>query len=233
MAAHICVRCNKTLASRQSLWNHRQRCKDSKDELHATLGDGLVIKSRSITPPVHKEKIVSDIINKVGKMQEPKSDTGEEDIIGNFLNKVAQVANINIEPMTEKTSSLSIQEPLKPKSLTDLSSEMESEKPTSSLNEMYKKTKSLIDLPAEMKSDSEESTSSEDKIIEEEVEVMPDNPEKLKEAFRNLYKKFRRDIKIYDKLVLMLNELERMKSLTKEECNAMNEHLQKKIEKRN
>lgn len=233
MAAHICVRCNKTLASRQSLWNHRQRCKDSKDELHATLGDGLVIKSRSITPPVHKEKIVSDIINKVGKMQEPKSDTGKEDIIGNFLNKVAQVANINIEPMTEKTSSLSIQEPLKPKSLTDLSSEMESEKPTSSLNEMYKKTKSLIDLPAEMKSDSEESTSSEDEIIEEEVEVMPDNPEELKEAFRNLYKKFRRDIKIYDKLVLMLNELERMKSLTKEECNAMNEHLQKKIEKRN
>ena len=110
---------------------------------------------------------------------------------------------------------------------------MESEKPTSSLNETYKKTKSLIDLPAEMKSDSEESTSSEDEIIEEEVEVMPDNPEELKEAFRNLYKKFRRDIKIYDKLVLMLNELERMKSLTKEECNAMNEHLQKKIEKRN
>ena len=212
---------------------HRQRCKDSKDELHATLGDGLVIKSRSITPPVHKEKIVSDIINNAGKMQEPKSDTGKEDIIGNFLNKVAQVANINIEPMTEKTSSLSIQEPLKPKSLTDLSSEMESEKPTSSLNEMYKKTKSLIDLPAEMKSDSEESTSSEDEIIEEEVEVMPDNPEELKEAFRNLYKKFRRDIKIYDKLVLMLNELERMKSLTKEECNAMNEHLQKKIEKWN
>ena len=233
MAAHICVRCSKTLASRQSLWNHRQRCKVSKDGFHATLGDGLILKSRSIPVPVHKEKIVSDIINNAGKMQEPKSDTGKEDIIGNFLNKVAQVANINIEPMTEKTSSLSIQEPLKPKSLTDLSSEMESEKPTSSLNEMYKKTKSLIDLPAEMKSDSEESTSSEDEIIEEEVEVMPDNPEELKEAFRNLYKKFRRDIKIYDKLVLMLNELERMKSLTKEECNAMNEHLQKKIEKRN
>ena len=102
MAAHICGWCSKTLASQQSLWNHRQRCKDSKDELHATLGDGLVIKSRSITPPVHKENIVSDIINKVGKMQEPKSDTGKEDIIGNFLNKVAQVANINIEPMTEK-----------------------------------------------------------------------------------------------------------------------------------
>ena len=62
---------------------------------------------------------------------------------------------------------------------------------------------------------------------------MPENPEELKEAFRNLYKKFRRDIEMYDKLVLMLDELQRMKCLTKEECNAMNEHLQNKIENRN
>ena len=62
---------------------------------------------------------------------------------------------------------------------------------------------------------------------------MPDNPEELKEAFRNLYKKFRRDIEMYDKLVLMLDELQRMKCLTKEEYNAMNEHLQNKIENRN
>ena len=61
---------------------------------------------------------------------------------------------------------------------------------------------------------------------------MPDNPEGLKEAFRNLYWKFRRDIEMYNKLVLMLNELERMKCLTKEECNAVNEHLQKKLETR-
>ena len=167
MAAHICARCNKTLASRQSLWNHRQRCKDSKDELHATLGDGLVIKSRSITPPVHKEKIVSDIINNVDKMQEPKSDTGKEDIVGNFLNKVAQITNM--KPMSEKTSSLTNQEALKPKSLNDLVAELKSGKPTSSVNEMALKPKSLTDLPAEMKSDSEESTSSEDEITEEEV----------------------------------------------------------------
>ena len=93
MAAHICDRCSKTQASRQSLWNHRQHCKDSKDELHTTLGNGLVIKSRSRTPSVHKEKIVSDIINNVGKMQEPKSDTGKEDIVEKFLNKVAQITN--------------------------------------------------------------------------------------------------------------------------------------------
>ena len=62
----------------------------------------------------------------------------------------------------------------------------------------------------------------------EEYEVMPDNPEGLKEAFENLYRKFRRDIEMYNKLVLMLNGLERMECLTKGECNAVNEHLQKK-----
>ena len=67
MATYICDRCSKTMASRQSLWNHRQRCKDSKDGLHETLGDGLFIKSRSSSAPIHKERFVSDIINNVGK----------------------------------------------------------------------------------------------------------------------------------------------------------------------
>ena len=85
-------------------------------------------------------------------------------------------------------------------------------------------------LPAEMKSDSEEPTSSEDETEGEEIdyEVMSDNPEELKKAFRKLYKKFRRDIEICNKLVLILEKLERMKCLTKEECNAVKEHLEKK-----
>ena len=62
---------------------------------------------------------------------------------------------------------------------------------------------------------------------------MPDNRRELKEAFRNLYKKFRRDIEMYDKLVLMLGELKRMDCLTQEECNAMKDHLQNKLENRN
>ena len=145
------------------------------------------------------------------KEREPKSDTGKENIVGDIINKVVQRANMDVKPMTEKTPSLpkipmQVVKALKPKSLTD--------------------------LEVEMKSDSEESTSSEDEITDEEVEVMPDNPEELKEAFRNLYKKFRRDIEMYDKLVLMLDELQKMKCLTNEECNAMNEHLQNKIENR-
>ena len=97
------------------------------------------------------------------------------------------------------------------------------------------KPKSLSDLAAdiEMRSDSEDS--SEDETEEEEIdyEVMPDNPKELKEAFRNLYKQFRRDIDMFNKLVLMLDELKRMECLTQEECNAMNKHLQNKLENRN
>ena len=107
------------------------------------------------------------------------------------------------------------------------------------------KPKSLTDLAAdiEMKSDSEDSSDEteeeeegggeEEESEEESYEMMPDNSRELKEAFKNLYKKFRRDIEMYNKLVLMLDELKRMDCLTQEECNEMNKHLQNKLENRN
>ena len=64
MAAYICVRCSKTLASRQSLWNHRQRCKvnTNKDE-----------KSNEQTgnpysTPADKEKFLANIVNNVDNL---------------------------------------------------------------------------------------------------------------------------------------------------------------------
>ena len=199
MAKNHFCNCGKKLSSYHSLWRHKKICK---------------------------------------KEQEPKSDTGKEDIVGDIINKVVQRANMDVKPMTEKTPSLpkipmQVVKALKPKSLTDLEVEMksDSEESTSSEDETALKPKSLTELPAEMKSDSEEPTSSEDETEGEEIdyEVMPDNPEELKKAFRKLYKKFRRDIEIYNKLVLMLDELERIKCLTKEECNAVKNHLEKKI----
>ena len=56
-----------------------------------------------------------------------------------------------------------------------------------------------------------------------------DNPEDLKEAFRNLYNKFQHNIEIYNKLVMMLDEMEKINCLTKEECKALNENLKNKI----
>ena len=63
MNTHICARCNKTLVSSQSLWKHRQRCKDAtKDNLHGTSKIGF-LKPRIDSIP-DKEKLVADIINK-------------------------------------------------------------------------------------------------------------------------------------------------------------------------
>ena len=85
-----------------------------------------------------------------------------------------------------------------------------------------------ISDPETDESDSEENESSESELSED-VEFMPDNPKEQFEPFRKLYKKFHHNIETYNNFVLMLDEMERMKCLTKEECNAMNEHLQKKI----
>ena len=94
------------------------------------------------------------------------------------------------------------------------------------------KPKSLTELAMEMEqteqSDSETESEESESESEDDVQFMPDNKGDLMAAFRNLYKKFRFNIETYNKLVLMLDEMYRMNCLSREECNAMNEHLQKK-----
>ena len=67
MKVYNCDRCSKTLVSPQSLWNHRQRCKDNatEDGLQETPGNGLIIRPRIGSAPVHKEKFIADNINNV------------------------------------------------------------------------------------------------------------------------------------------------------------------------
>ena len=67
MKVYNCDRCSKTLASPQSFWNHRQRCKDNatEDGLQETSGNGLIIRPRFGSTPVHKEKFIADNINNV------------------------------------------------------------------------------------------------------------------------------------------------------------------------
>ena len=64
MAAHICVRCSKTLASRQSLWNHRQRCKVNaiKDEKSNEQ------TGKPYSTPADKEKFLANIVNNVDNL---------------------------------------------------------------------------------------------------------------------------------------------------------------------
>ena len=64
MAAHICVRCSKTLASRQSLWNHRRRCKvnANKDEKSNEQTEN------PYSTPANKEKFLANIVNNVDNL---------------------------------------------------------------------------------------------------------------------------------------------------------------------
>ena len=156
----------------------------------------------------------------------------KEKIVGDILNKVVQRNEMDIQPMTKKLSvhlsrktddhSIPIEavNNVKPRPLTDIAIKLK--RKTTGSSDMD------ISDPESDESDSEENESSESELSED-VEFMPDNPKELIESFRKLYKKFHYDIETYNKLVLMLDEMERMKCLSKEECNAMNEHLQKKI----
>ena len=80
-------------------------------------------------------------------------------------------------------------------------------------------------------SDSEDGTESDEPermdIEGKNLTFIPDNPTELMKAFRSLYTKFHDNIK---NMLLMLDELERMKCLSSEECKALKDHLQKKIE---
>ena len=87
----------------------------------------------------------------------------------------------------------------------------------------------MMDLLTKDESDSVKEDLKKKIEFSEDEEYMVDNPDDLKEAFRNLYNRFQHNIEIYNKLVIMLDEMEKINCLTKEECKALNENLQNKI----
>ena len=106
---------------------------------------------------------------------------------------------MDVKPMTKKGPSNLPSVPVnKPKSLTDIAVEW----------------KTSSDPQSDFESDSEADTEAEYSDPEDGVEF--DNPKELKEAFRDLFNKLhrnisinnKRNIDIYNKLVLMLGEME-------------------------
>ena len=191
--------------------NHFCNCGKKLSSYHSLWRHRKICKKEQ--EPKSDSKTVGDILNNVVQ----RVDMDKPIMKNTYLPKKAMIpAQAALKPTMEKTHS--------PKNTMD-------EVPIQAVEAL--KPRSLSDLAAdiEMKSDSEDSDETEE---EEEIdyEVMPDNPKELKEAFRKLYFKFRSDIAMYNKLVLMLDELERMQCLTKDECNAMNKHLQEKLETR-
>ena len=134
------------------------------------------------------------------------------DILGDILNKVSHRAKMDVKPMTTKTSKESMNEVI----------------PSAAFNSDDVKKKTKFDL-SDSERDSNQSEMETDSESSDDVEFMPDNPEDLKKCFRQLFYKLHGNIDIYNKLVCILDELERMNCLTKEECNYMNKHLQEKM----
>ena len=120
---HSCIKCNKSFASSQSLWNHKQRCSNPK-------------KSESDD----KEKIIGDILNKVEQ---------------------------RVNDQAHKLELKMVDTGSKPK----------------------------FDLPVEEKTNESDFNLESDSSEESDHDI-PDNREKLKEKFRELYLKFHQDIGI-------------------------------------
>ena len=183
---HICI-CGKKLSSYHSLWRHKKICKKNQEA-----------RPISITQEDKKDRVVSDI-----------------------LNKVVQRADMDTKPFRQpKKHSIPIEavNNVKPKPLTEIAMKLEN-----------KSTPGPSNHESESDSDMEISDSEENESIHPDVEFMPDNPEELKKRFKQLYNKLHHNIDIYNELVFILDELERMNCLTGEECNAMNKCLQEKM----
>ena len=74
--------------------------------------------------------------------------------------------------------------------------------------------------------DSDTESSSDD---DSDSEILPDDSEKLKALFRQLYEELHDNMKRYRKLILLLSKLWHMGCLTHDEYNDMNRNVQKKI----
>ena len=148
--------------------------------------------------------------------------TDQKNIIQKVINNVVDRAGMDQKPSLsplQKTQT----DILKPKTLTELA--VENPGKPMNIDSDSEKSDSEMDLEENEKTDSDDESGSES----DDIQHMPDNPTDLKRAFRNLYRKFQSNMETYNKLILILDELYRMNCLSKDECNAINEHLEKNI----
>ena len=226
---HSCIKCNKSFASSQSLWNHKQRCSNPK-------------KSESDD----KEKIIGDILNKVEQRVKDQAPVKKLEL---------KMADTETKPKFD----LPVEEKTNEPDFNHESDSVESESSEESDHEISDKQQKLKENFRELYLKFHQDIGILDKLILtlDELEMMDcltkeecdsmkevlknkidfskddeyavDDPEELKTAFRNLYNRFQHNIEMYNKLVLMLDEMENMGCLTKEDCNAIDRNLQNKI----
>ena len=221
---HSCIKCNKSFASSQSLWNHKQRCSNPK-------------KSESDD----KEKIIGDILNKVeqrvndqahvNKLELKMVDTGSKPKSDLPVEEKTNESDFNLESDSSEESDHDIpdnREKLKEK-FRELYLKFHQDigildKLILTLDELE-----MMDCLTKEECDSMKEVLKNKIDFSKDDEYAVDDPEELKAAFRDLYNRFQHNIEMYNKLVLMLDEMEKMGCLTKEDCNAINRNLQNKI----
>ena len=180
MKDSICVRCSKILASPQSLWNHRQRCKENEiKDGKFSLSNEQTTKPKIDSTPPHRENVLVDIV---------KRDKNQH------TTPISPIKRINP----------------KPDALTDSKPEQDSESESDSESTIFDSDYKFEETDI---SENDESN----------------DPEELKAAFRNLYKKVYNIKEYYNNLVLILDELYNVNCLTKEERDGIEISLQKRI----
>ena len=229
--SHHCIGCDKSFASAQSLWNHKQRCFRPKKE------DSTVQS---------KDKIIGDIMNKVDQRVKDSSSIKKPEFKMDDM-EVEPKLDLLLEKKTSDPESKSESDSEETESSEESDHEItdEQEKLKEDFRNLYMKFHQdigifnklvltldeleMMDCLTKDESDSVKENLKKKIESSKEEEYMIDNPEDLKEAFRNLYNKFQHNIEIYNKLVFTLDKLKKINCLTKEECDALNENLQSKI----
>ena len=229
---HHCIECDKSFASRQSLWNHKQRCFRLKKQADSTVQS--------------KDKIIGDILNKVDQRVKDSSSVKKPELKMDDM-EVDPKLDLLLEKKTSDPESKSESDSEETESSEESDHEItdEQEKLKEDFRNLYMKFHQdigifnklvltldeleMMDCLTKDESDSVKEDLKKKIESSKEEEYMIDNPEDLKEAFRNLYNKFQHNIEIYNKLVFTLDKLKKINCLTKEECDALNENLQSKI----
>ena len=229
---HHCIECDKSFASRQSLWNHKQRCFRLKKQEDSTVQS--------------KDKIIGDILNKVDQRVKDSSSVKKPELKMDDM-EVDPKLDLLLEKKTSDPESKSESDSEETESSEESDHEItdEQEKLKEDFRNLYMKFHQdigifnklvltldeleMMDCLTKDESDSVKEDLKKKIESSKEEEYMIDNPEDLKEAFRNLYNKFQHNIEIYNKLVFTLDKLKKINCLTKEECDALNENLQSKI----
>lgn len=101
--SYICDRCNKSLASRQSLWNHRQRCNGDVMK-SSNMSDSMRTTPSNVTPAVgRKRSLDPPSLGGEKKIKNPKIQALLDAVIDDGITDDSTIENDPLAKKMEKT----------------------------------------------------------------------------------------------------------------------------------